>query len=76
MSRVHREAHRARDGQRTIPAQTKGQRPITFREGGLHASTGTPPRQKIPAAKHAAAASGALGPQAQKQERFYRNVLK
>lgn len=44
-----------------------GQKPVTFQQGGLHQSTGTPPGQKIPAAKVAAAASGKLGPKAQKQ---------
>jgi hypothetical protein len=60
---------------RTIPA-SGGQKAISFKEGGLHASTGTPAGQKISPAMHAKAASGALGPKAQKQEDFYRNVLK
>lgn len=49
---------------------------IAFHPGGLHESTGTPKGQPISAAKHAAAASGKLGPKAKKQEQFYRNVLK
>jgi len=58
-----------------IPA--KGGKPaITFNRGGLHRSTGTPAGKPISASKHAAAESGALGPKAQKQEQFYRNVLK
>lgn len=61
---------------RTIRPTKSGQKPIHFKEGGLHASTGTPAGQKISPAKHAAAASGRLGPKAEKQERFYRNVLK
>lgn len=60
----------------TIKPKKKGQKPITFKEGGLHASTGTPAGEKIPAAKHAAAAAGKLGPKAKKQEMFMRNVLK
>lgn len=60
---------------RTIPGRGN-QKPIKFKEGGLHASTGTAAGKKIPASKHAAAASGKLGPKAEKQERFYRNVLK
>ena len=55
--------------------RSPGRKPITFQPGGLHQSTGTPAGQKISPAKHAAAASGALGPKAQKQEQFMRNVL-
>ena len=61
---------------RTIAPQSRGQKPISFKEGGLHASTGTKPGEKISAAAHAKAASGALGPKAEKQENFFRNVLK
>lgn len=63
-------------GMRTIQPQEKGQHKITFKEGGLHSSTGTAPGKPIPASKHAAAASGKLGPKARKQEMFYENVLK
>ena len=56
--------------------RTAGQKPIRFREGGLHQSTGTAAGKKIPASKHAAARSGALGPKAEKQEMFYENVLR
>jgi len=65
-----------RKGTRTIPAKKKGQKPITFKEGGLHASTGTAPGEEISESKHEAAAEGRLGPKAEKQEQFYRNVLK
>jgi hypothetical protein len=61
---------------RTIPAQGKGKPAIKFKEGGLHASTGTKPGKKISAAEHAKARSGKLGGKAQKQEQFYENVLK
>jgi hypothetical protein len=60
---------------RTIKPKTKGQKPISFKEGGLHASTGTPAGQKIPAAKMAAAKSGSLGPKAKAQASFAINVL-
>lgn len=60
---------------KTIKPKKKGQKPLKFKEGGLHASTGTAPGAKIPAVQHAKAASGALGPLAQKQESFYTNVL-
>lgn len=53
-----------------------GQKPIAFHPGGLHESTGTKPGMPIPPAKHAEAEAGSLGPKAQKQEQFYRNVLK
>jgi hypothetical protein len=52
-------------GKTTI--SSPGKTPVTFQKGGLHQSTGTPPGQPIPAAKMAAAASGKLGPKAQKQ---------
>ena len=51
-------------------------KPLKFHKGGLHASTSTAPGKKISASKHAAAASGKFGPKAEKQERFYENVLK
>lgn len=60
----------------TMERTKKGQDPMTFKSGGLHASTKTKAGEKIPASKHAAAASGSLGKKAQKQENFYENVLK
>ena len=60
---------------KTIPPARKAQHKISFQEGGLHASTGTPLSKKISPAKHALAKSGKLGPKAQKQEMFYENVL-
>jgi hypothetical protein len=60
----------------TMEPTKKDEEPITFKAGGLHASTNTKAGEKIPAAKHAAAASGSLGKKAQKQENFYQNVLK
>jgi hypothetical protein len=61
---------------KTIMPKKRGQKKITFQEGGLHKSTGTKPGQKISAAKHSAAKSGSLGAKARKQELFYENVLK
>lgn len=61
---------------RKIKPKKKGQKTLSFHEGGLHASTDTAAGKKISASKHAAAASGKLGPLAAKQENFYRNVLK
>lgn len=61
---------------RTIVAKKAGQKPITFKKGGLHASTGTKAGKKISAKKHAAARSGKLGAKAKQQEVFYENILK
>jgi hypothetical protein len=61
---------------RTMEPTKKNQKPITFKEGGLHASTKTPPGQKISPKKHEEAREGKLGPKAKKQEEFYENVLK
>lgn len=60
----------------TMKPQEKGQEAISFKEGGLHRATGTKSGAKISAKEHAEAASGKLGPKAEKQERFYENVLK
>jgi hypothetical protein len=66
----------AKGGKRTIkPKAGSGQKPITFKSGGLHASTKTPAGQPIPAAKMQAALDGKLGPKAQKQANFAKNVL-
>lgn len=59
----------------TLKPTKPGQKKITFKAGGLHASTGTPKGQKIPAGKMKAAASGKLGPKAKKQAQFKKNVL-
>ena len=60
---------------KTLTPTKKGQHPITFREGGLHASTNTPPDQKIPAAKKAKALAGGFGPKAKQEAQFAKNVL-
>lgn len=52
-----------------------GKKPITFKAGGLHTSTGTPAGKKIPAGKMAKAAKGSLGPKAKKQALFAKNIL-
>lgn len=61
---------------KTIAPKTKGQKPITFNEGGEHASLGVPAGQKIPASKERAAKAGKYGPKAKAQENFRENVLK
>ena len=59
----------------TIEPKKKGQKKITFKKGGLHASTNTPQGTKIPASKRAAALRGDYGPKAVKQAEFAKNVL-
>lgn len=62
-------------GKVTLQPTKAGQKPITYKAGGLHSSTGTKPGKKISPSEHAAARSGKLGGKAQKQELFYENVL-
>jgi hypothetical protein len=62
--------------ERTIEPGERGEKRISFREGGLHASTGTSAGKKISAKKHEEAREGKLGKKAQKQEMFFENVLK
>jgi hypothetical protein len=52
-----------------------GKKPIKFSPGGLHRSTGTPAGKPIPAKKFQKALSGGLGPKAEKQALFKKNVL-
>lgn len=77
MKPTHKPQHRvsSTDGVNRNHAQHASRKPLHFHKGGLHQSTGTPSGQKISPAKHAEAASGKLGTLAEKQERFYRNVL-
>lgn len=58
----------------TIPA-IPGHKAITFKKGGLHASTNTPMGQRIPAAKKQAALAGRFGAKAKKQAQFAKNIL-
>ncbi len=60
---------------RTIEPKKKEQKPITFDEGGEHASLGVPTGKDIPAKKEAQAKAGKFGAKAQKQENFRENVL-
>lgn len=60
----------------TIRPTSPGQKPITFDKGGLHRSTGTPAGKPIPTSKLDSALSGNLGPKAEKQANFAKNVLK
>lgn len=60
---------------KTLKPTKEGQHKITFTEGGLHQSTGTPMGEKIPRWKIMKALSGGFGPKAQKQARMMKNVL-
>lgn len=59
----------------TLKPTKKGEVPIQFRKGGLHASTGTPAGKPIPAAKAKAAMSGKFGAKAKREALFEKNVL-
>lgn len=58
-----------------LKVKKKGQHEITFEKGGLHKSTETPMGHKIPEEKREAALAGELGPKAEKQAQFAKNVL-
>lgn len=62
--------------QEMIKPNEPGQKPISFTPGGLHTTTGTPPGEKIPADKIAAALAGKYGPKGKQQALFMKNVLK
>jgi len=62
-------------GQKVTLKAKPGQKKISFTKGGLHASTGTPQGQKIPASKKKAALAGKYGPKAKRQAEFAKNVL-
>ena len=60
----------------TMRPRRKGQKKVTFREGGLHRSTNTPMGQKIPQDKIAKALAGGYGPLAKKQAAMAQGMLK
>lgn len=53
----------------------KGHKDISFKPGGLHATTHTPQGTKIPESKIAAAKRGDYGSKGIKQAAFMQNVL-
>jgi len=54
----------------TVTIQKAGNKPITFREGGLHRALGVPEDKPIPAGKRAAALAGKFGPKVKKMANF------
>lgn len=60
---------------KTIEPKKEGQKPLHFKQGGLHQSTHTPIGKKIPPSKRIAALAGNYGPLALKQALFAKNVL-
>lgn len=59
----------------TVEPTKKGEKSISFKSGGEHASLGVKKGSKIPAKKEAEAKSGKFGKKAEKQEIFRENVL-
>lgn len=59
----------------TIQPKEAGQKPLHFKEGGLHATTHTPMNEKIPKSKIQAALVGKYGNKGKKQAMFMKNVL-
>ena len=59
----------------TIKPKKSGQKPITYKKGGLHASLGVPQGKKIPASKLAAARAGKYGAKAKKEALLAKNVF-
>lgn len=59
----------------TVTPKSPGQKPLSFKAGGLHASLGVPQGKKIPSGKMRAALSGKDGKKAKKEALFKKNVL-
>lgn len=59
----------------TLKPKKKGQKKITYRKGGLHASLGVPQGQPIPKQKLRDALAGRYGPKAKKQAMMAKNVF-
>lgn len=59
----------------TIKPKKAGQKKITYKKGGLHASLGVPQGKKIPASKLAAARAGKYGTKAKKEANLAKNVF-
>lgn len=60
----------------TMKPTKKGQKPVTFKKGGLHKSLGVPQGKKIPAGKMKRALAGGYGPLAKRQAVMAKGMLK
>lgn len=60
---------------KTIEPKKEGQKPITYKPGGLHRSTNTPSGDKIPQKKFERALAGSYGPLARKQALMAKNIF-
>lgn len=67
--------YKAKGGMRTIKPSKPGQKPISYRPGGLHRSLGVPAGKPIPKSKLRAALAGKYGPKAKKQAAMAHNVF-
>jgi len=68
--------HKIKTGmKKTIEPQKKGQKPISFKQGGLHKTLGVKAGEKIPQAKFNAALAGKEGKAAKKKALFAKDVL-
>lgn len=59
----------------TIRPKKPGEKTITYKKGGLHASLGVPQGKTIPKSKLRAAAAGKYGPKAKKQALMAEHVF-
>lgn len=60
---------------KTIQPKEPGQKPITYKPGGLHRSTSTPSGKPIPKEKFERALAGGFGARARKQALMAKNVF-
>ena len=75
MSKGHKIKHQKMGMKKTIEPQKKGQKPISFKQGGLHKTLGVKAGEKIPQAKFNAALAGKEGKAAKKKALFAKDVL-
>jgi hypothetical protein len=61
---------------RRVVIKKAGKKPLSFREGGFHRTTGTPAGQKIPRSKVRKALAGGYGPLGKKQAGLMKGALK
>ena len=61
---------------KTVTISKKGKKPVKFKKGGLHRTTGTPAGEKIPASKMKRALAGGYGKLGKKQAIMAEGMLK